>query len=108
MNEDFWKTVDASRDYSEKRRRTGALNVALLFGTAAIALSLIITPVLANRSGNSQPRYATVPDDIDNILTGSIKRTEAGKTYTIRNSILPDHKNGPCVVQGYNRSVSCQ
>jgi hypothetical protein len=106
MNEDFWKTVDASRDYPEKRRRTGILNVALLFGTAAIALSLILTPMLASKMG-SEPRLATVPDDIDSILTGSIKGSDTGKTYTIRKSILQDDNHRPCVIEGYNRTVNC-
>ena len=47
MNEDFWKTVEGRHSYSDKSRRTGVLNVSLLFGTAVIALSLIITRMLA-------------------------------------------------------------
>lgn len=107
MNEDFWKTVDASRDYPEKNRRVGILNVALLFGTAAIALSLIVTPMLANRASN-EPRLATVPDDIDNILTGSIQRNEPGKSYTVRKSILREDGAAPCVIEGYNRTINCR
>ena len=37
MNEDFWKTVEGRRSYSEKSRKIGVLNVALLFGMVAIA-----------------------------------------------------------------------
>lgn len=106
MNEDFWKTVDASRDYPEKSGRTGILNVALLFGTAAIALSLILTPMLATRMSSNEPLLASVPDDIDHIITGSIKRGEPAKNYTIRKSILPEHQR-PCVIEGYNRAVNC-
>ena len=107
MNEDFWKTVNTSRGFAAKSKRTGALNVALLFGTAAIALSLIVTPMLANRS-QSAPKYATVPDEIDDIITGSIKRNDATKTYTIRKSILSDQRGNNCVVEGYNYGIDCR
>lgn len=107
MNEDFWKTVDNSRGYSAKNRRTGVLNVTLLFGTAAIALSLILTPMLANKT-QTTTRLAPVPDNIDNILTGSIKRTEAGKTYTIRKSILNGDTDSSCLVEGYNQMIDCR
>ena len=71
MNEDFWKTVEVRRPYSRKARQTGILNIALLFGTAAIALSLIITPMVAGK--NREPRLAQIPDNFDMITTGSIK-----------------------------------
>lgn len=107
MNEDFWKTVDTSRGFAAKNKRTGALNVALIFGTAVIALSLIVTPMLANRS-QSSARYATKPDEIDDIITGSIKRNDASKTYTIRKSILSNQSGDNCVVEGYSAGMDCR
>ncbi|MFF2321670.1 hypothetical protein ACFVTJ_11520 [Agrobacterium sp. NPDC058088] len=104
MNEDFWKTVEGRRSYSNKTRRTGVLNVALLFGTAVIALSLIVTPMLA---GKSQTRVAQFPENFDMISTGSIKKTDVGKTYSIRRSITQPMPEMPCVVTGYSNDSGC-
>ena len=104
MNEDFWKTVEGRQSYSNKSRRTGVLNVALLFGTAVIALSLIVTPMLA---GKSSTRVAQFNDNYDMISTGSIKKTDAGKTYSIRRSITQPMPEMPCVVIGYSNESGC-
>jgi hypothetical protein len=104
MNEDFWKTVEGRHSYSNKSRRTGVLNVALLFGTAVIALSLIITPMLA---GKSATHVAQFSDNYDMISTGSIKKTDTGKTYSIRRSITQPMPEMPCVVTGYSNESGC-
>ena len=106
MNEDFWKTVEDRQSYSAKSRRIGVLNVALLFGMIAIALSLIITPMVAGKS--SQPRFAQGPsDNFDMITTGSIKRTEQPKTYSIRRSVTQPMPGTSCVVDGYSSGRDC-
>ncbi len=104
MNEDFWKTVEGRHSYSNKTRRTGVLNVALLFGTAVIALSLIVTPMLA---GKSSTRVAQFPDNFDMISTGSIKKPDVGSTYSIRRSITQPIPEMPCVVTGYSNETGC-
>jgi hypothetical protein len=63
MDEDIWKTV---RVRQRTTYRSGALNIALLFGTAAIALSLIITPMLAD-NGDAR-RLAHVQEEFDRML----------------------------------------
>lgn len=108
MNEDFWKTVEVRRPYSRKARQTGILNIALLFGTAAIALSLIITPMVAGK--NREPRLAQVPDNFDMITTGSIKpaaSVDGKKTYSIRRSILQQTPGSVCIVEGYGYESGC-
>lgn len=50
MDDDFWKAVREKERASSASRRTGALNIALLFGTAVVALTLILTPMLADSS----------------------------------------------------------
>lgn len=109
MDEEFWKTEQPRQKSGQGFGRTGALNIALLFGTAAIALSLIITPMLARRSDDDR-KLASVKQDFDMITTGSIKSTTDNTTrrYTIRRSITQD--NGPgsvCVVQGYASGDDC-
>ena len=108
MDDEIWKTVRQRPAY--RSGRTGALNVALLFGTAAIALSLIITPMLAKRG--DQSRMANIQQDFDMISTGSISRNadntkEKNKHYTIRKSVLQETPGSVCIVQGYSSETGC-
>ncbi|WP_117196112.1 hypothetical protein [Rhizobium terrae] len=106
MDDEFWKTVPVRQRTGYGSGRTGALNIALLFGTAAIALSLIVTPMLAGR--DDQRRLANVQEDFDLITTGSIKPAEKGvKHYTIRRSVLQETPGEVCIVQGYGSGDDC-
>lgn len=113
MDDEFWKTVRAQQRASirsGRTGRTGVLNIALLFGTAAIALSLIVTPMLANRQDSK--RLANVQQDFDLITTGSVKPVDKPadrgvKHYTIRKSVLQDTPGSVCIVQGYGASTPC-
>lgn len=83
----------------------GALNMALLFGTAAIALALIVTPMLAPEKGD---RMQASTMDYDNITTGSVP-TGDGKTkrYTIRRSVLQQHPGDVCIIDENGRQHGC-
>ena len=106
MDEEFWKTVRARQRTTYRSGKTGALNIALLFGTAAIALSLIVTPMLAE-SGDDR-RLAHVQEEFDRITTGSIKRVEEGsKHYTIRRSVLQETPGSVCIIQPYDVDTRC-
>jgi hypothetical protein len=106
MDEDFWKTVRDRQRVTYRSGRTGALNIALLFGTAAIALSLILTPMLADRA--DQRRLAHVQEDFDLLTTGSIPKAEPGtKHYTIRRSVLQETPGSVCVIQPYGTDGDC-
>lgn len=106
MEKDFWDTVRSGEQREPKSRKTGVLNMALLFGTAVIALSLILTPMLAGSGGNKSLAYTV--DDFDNITTGSISNTNGGKRYTIRRSILQETPGSVCIVESYNGGESCR
>lgn len=110
MDDEIWKAARNRQRPASRSSRTGALNVALLFGTAAIALSLIVTPMLAKRG--EQDRMAHVQQDFDMISTGSIKRDtdntkEKNRHYTIRRSVLQDTPGSVCIVQGYSSETGC-
>jgi hypothetical protein len=105
MDDDFWKAVREKEQASVSSRKTGALNIALLFGTAVVALTLILTPMLADKSKSSV--FASVPSEVDSITTGSIPKTDSGKRYTIRRSVLQETPGSVCVVQGYGNGVGC-
>ena len=104
MDDDFWKAVQEKEQSYSSSRKMGALNLALLFGTAAVALSLILTPMLSDKSKSSV--LASAPD-FDNITTGSIPQTENGKRYTIRRSVLQQEPGSVCIVQGYGADSGC-
>lgn len=106
MDEEVWKTVRVRQKATYRSGKTGALNLALLFGTAVIALALIITPMLAGH--DDQRRLAHVQEDFDRISTGSIKPAERStKHYTIRRSVLQDTPGSVCIVQGYTSGNDC-
>lgn len=110
MDEESWKTLRVRQRPAHRSGRTGALNIALLFGTAAIALSLIVTPMLASRTDSK--RLAHISQDFDMISTGSIKRSddnaiEKNKHYTIRRSVLQETPGSVCIVQGYSSETGC-
>lgn len=106
MDDDFWKAVREKEQAPSASRRTGALNIALLFGTAVVALTLILTPMLTDKTRSSV--LASAPD-FDNLTTGSIPtvETDAGKRYTIRRSVLKPEPGAVCVFQGYSGDSGC-
>ena len=106
-NEDSWQDVRIRRPATHSSYRTGALNMALLFGMATVALTLVLTPILASKQDNRS--LAMVEDDLDKISTASIpeKSGERGKTYSIRRSILQETPGSVCIVEGYG-SGGCQ
>jgi len=96
-NDEFWTTV-MDRDGQENQpKQLGAVRVALLFGTAAIALAAILPPILADRSPSA--RVAWAPEQFDNITTGSIPARSKTTSYTVRKSILQDNPGALCIIR---------
>jgi hypothetical protein len=73
----------------------GILRVTLLFGSAAVALALIIAP-LADRGTQAVVDYST-GRSIDEMQTGSIKKV-IPSTYTVRRSVLQSAPTAICVL----------
>ncbi|HEX2147767.1 MAG TPA: hypothetical protein VHG11_08975 [Pseudorhizobium sp.] len=106
MDEELWKTVRSRKPMARRSGRTGALNIALLFGTAAIALSLIVTPMVAEQRDTRD--LAHVQEEFDRITTGSISSAERGaKHYTIRRSVLQQTPGSVCIIQPYDIDNRC-
>ena len=106
MDDEFWKE-DSDRDFAiDRTNRIGAINMALLFSTAAIALTLILTPILTSDADDA--RMEARGFDYDNITTGSISTTD-GKTkrYTIRRSVLQDNPGEVCIIAEDGRRQGC-
>ena len=71
---------------------TGVVGVALLFGSAAIALALIAAPIAENYV---QPQFAGL-EGLDRTVTGSTGRPRA---YTIRKSVLQSSPDAVCIIR---------
>ncbi len=104
VDEDFWRTVQDKDLVASQSRRTGVLNLSLLFGTAVIALTLILTPMLLSKSDKRM--LANRPIDYDNITTGSIP-SGTGKRYTVRRSVLQEMPGAVCIIDADGTRSGC-
>ena len=105
IDDDLRRTVQVKERVSTTSRQIGTLNIVLLIGTAVMAITLVVTPMLAERTDSR--RLASTLDDYDDITTGSIRKPESGKRYTIRRSVLQETPGSVCIVQGYGAGSGC-
>jgi hypothetical protein len=69
----------------------GAIRIALLFGSVAIAIALLLTPML-----DRETRMARINTlGIDNTVTGSVPMQGI---YTLHRSVLQNSPNAVCVI----------
>lgn len=73
----------------------GVLRVTLLFGSAAVALSILGASYLDSQLGQ---RFASADPQagLDMMSTGSIGRTS---TYTVRRSVLQPGPDSVCIIR---------
>lgn len=82
----------------------GALRVALLFGSAAVAFALILTPFV-DRGAGSVVAARGVALELDQTATGSV--SQPGR-YTVRRSVLQSSNSAVCVIRSNGgRSGEC-
>ena len=75
----------------------GSLRFALIFGAAAIALALFVTP-FAERQARAL--IASGPSGLDTMSTGSISSDRGGGgAYTIRRSVLQSTPQSVCIIR---------
>ncbi|WP_144222642.1 hypothetical protein [Mesorhizobium amorphae] len=80
----------------------GMLRVTLLFGSAAVALSILGASYLDNQLGQ---RFASADPGLDMMSTGSIGRMS---TYTVRRSVLQPSPDAVCIIRDNGtRSGAC-
>jgi hypothetical protein len=102
-DDDIWAEVQAK--YKRPFNVTGAINVALLFGTAVIAITLILTPILSNMDFGQQKVAGT--DAYDNLVTGSISKPGHSRNYTVRRSVLQEMPGAVCIINGDGTKSGC-
>ena len=77
---------------------SGAIRLALLFGSAAIALTVILTPMAERQI----VRSAEMQSGIDQIATGSTKSANRSlpttRNFVIRRSVLQTGKDDFCII----------
>lgn len=83
----------------------GALRFALLFGSAAVALALILTPMAERHISAGPPAQSAMTPGLDFLTTGS---TRYRGTYTERRSVLQPSPNSVCIIRDNGmRSGDC-
>ncbi len=103
--DDEWEATRASTiSNSSMSASIGALRVALLFGSAAIAVAMLITPIMARYSNTDKAMWSSAAG-VDYMETGSIGYNGS---YTIRKSVLQGSPGSICVLRDNGtRSGDC-
>lgn len=100
-----WETDSGARSNRLSHAGVGVIRIAFLFGSAAVALALILTPI-ADKRTRSSLALSGVPFGIDPITTASTKR--GAGTYTVRRSVLQPTRDAVCVIrENGSRSGHC-
>ncbi|MDX8518466.1 hypothetical protein [Mesorhizobium dulcispinae] len=90
-----WDSIRPDRTFRAADAGMGILRIALLFGSAAVALALIATPFLDSQTRPQGARNG-LTSGLDMSSTGSIGRRD---TYTLRRSVLQPLPSSICVIR---------
>lgn len=101
-NSEFWLSAETHSDRGRRRGGIGAIRIALLFGTMAVALALLLPPIASDHS--REMVYAA--NAIDPMTTASISANSGVHRYTIRRSILQEPGTA-CIVSGVAEQGRC-
>ena len=94
-----WDSIRPDRSFGVGM---GVLRIALLFGSAAVAVALMAIPYLDG--GRDEFIARSAPAGLDMMSTGSI----GGGTYTVRRSVLQPSPGSVCVIrENGSRSGEC-
>lgn len=74
----------------------GALRVTLLFGSAAVALALILTPLAESQV--EKMAYSSYSSMLDPMPTGTVGQRSTG-SYTVRRSVLQPSPSSVCIIR---------
>lgn len=98
---DEWEQPRMDRGWNFGAAGMGAVRVALLFGSAAVALALFLTPFVesqSNRLAYSSYPSGSYPAGLDMMPTGTIGQRDTG-SYTVRRSVLQPSPNSVCIIR---------
>jgi hypothetical protein len=97
-NDEFWSSVYSGASEEKQASRFSALRVALLFGTAAVALALVVPPMV-DSAPNDWSLFAANPG-IDYTTTASVPRK---REYTVQRSVLQPSVDSVCIIDSRGR-----
>lgn len=91
-----WEKIRENGSARIESAGMGALRITLLFGSAAVALALIVAPIVDN---STRARFAEsgYSGGVDRFTTGSISQR---RQYTIRRSVLQKSPASICIIRG--------
>lgn len=95
---DDWEMPRAERGWGVGQAGMGALRITLLFGSAAVALALILTPLAESQT--RKMAYSGHPAGLDMMATGTIGQRSAPGSYTVRRSVLQPSPTSVCIIRG--------
>jgi hypothetical protein len=93
-----WDSIRRDRSSRTVEAGMGVLRITLLFGSAAVAMALLATPLL-DRGSRQQFAGGPFPAGLDMTSTGSIGKT----VYTIRRSVLQPSPGSVCIITADGR-----
>jgi hypothetical protein len=99
--ENDWEVVRSDRRWPSGGAGVGILRITLLFGSAAVALALIIAPLADSQTRDYAADSGAL--GLDDIATGSVG--SAGNVYTIHKSVLQSSPDAVCVIHQDGRRV---
>ena len=101
-DDDRWNADDQAGESVFGIAGMGILRFTLLFGSAAVALALVLAPIADSQSRQFAGAGET---NVDRMSTGSVP---AGNRYTVRKSVLQDSPTSICVIyDNGQRSGKC-
>lgn len=95
---DFFKEDEKASTGFMPVAKSGFVRFVLLFGSAILALTLVIVPILSQKA-NKQTAQSLFPAGVDMMSTGSVNRTPAqGNSYVERKSLLQSSPQAVCMI----------
>ncbi len=95
--ENEWDRLGSEQTSPLGAASMGILRVALLFGSAAVAIALLVAPIAENYTRGQF--VSAGPEVLDLTSTGSIR----GGNYTIRKSVLQAQPDSVCIIRANGR-----
>lgn len=94
-SDDEWDNLHEDRNSIVGDAGSGALRIALLFGSVAVAFALFLVPIMSRNDGYSFGGRSS-GQGLDQMSTGSISKSNA---YVVRRSVLQQTPNSICVIR---------
>ncbi len=92
--ENDWRAERGEQREAGVMQGWSPIHVALMFGAAAVAMALVLTPVFDRGTEG----YLASADNVDRMTTGSTAR-RGTQVYTIRKSVLQPSPDSVCVIR---------